>query len=111
MAQPASKLTALVEDLCNLFGQPVIDPLDKSAPPGTLGRRVHAYNALRTLAKPGRDRYCASEDTDDGTLCVLTELHPDNRFNTSGNPHMTVADRDRARRYLVHSEPDPERRA
>lgn len=111
MTQPASKLAALVEDICDLFGQPVIDPLDKSAPPGTLARRIHAYNALRDLAKPGRDWYCADERTDDGTPCILRHDHRNARFNVSGNQHMTVADRDRARRYLVHSEPDPEHRA
>lgn len=105
-----------------VFGNIAIDPIDTSAPSGTQVRRIAAYNALHDLAKAGRDRYCGRTDaTKAGGPCILRDNHSPATFDVRRRgdqnnieSHYTCMDpeqRDRALRYLVHSEPDPNRRA
>ena len=106
-----SRLNTLIDDLRTAFGHPPIDPFDASAPRGTVERRIAAHNALMDVAKPGRDRICgASSGSVNDTPCVLRQDHAPALFDDRWS-HMGVEQRDRARRYLVHSEPDPARRA
>lgn len=108
----ATLLDLLITELRRASNRPVIDPLDKSAPPGTIRRRIDAYNALRELAVAGRDRYCGAPLSGFGMdqVCILKDGHRPSLYDPS-TPHMGVEMRDRAERYLVHSEPDPARRA
>lgn len=105
-----------------VLGRPVIDPIDKSAPRGTQIRRIAAHNALVDLAKPGEHRYCGQTGhTRAGGPCVLREGHSDADFDSEPAPErsmfgrtytcMDVEQRDRALRYLIHSDPDPSNRA
>jgi hypothetical protein len=95
-------------------GRPVIDPLDASAPVGTHIRRIRAYNALMDLAVVGRDRICGkTPQHSPGTAgpCVLREGHAAPEYDDHYPDHMDAEQRDRAERYLTHSDPDPDRRA
>jgi hypothetical protein len=94
-----------------VLGRAAIDPIDANAPAGTQGRRIAAHNALLDLAKPGRDRFCGY--TADSALtgpCILVDGHRNATFDDS-TTHMDAKQRDRAIRYLVHSDPDPKQRA
>lgn len=115
-------LTSLVADLRTIFGRPAIDPIDASAPAGTIERRIAAHNALIDLARPGQHRYCGLKShTRKAGPCILVEGHSPAKFDVDRPRNaqnqatyftcMDVEQRDRAERYLVHSEPDPERRA
>lgn len=93
-----------------MLRRPAIDPIDSSAPLGTQHRRISAYNALFDLARPGRHKYCGYRAASLKGPCVLKDGHADSKFDDT-TAHMDVEQRDRAVRYLVHSEPDPARRA
>jgi hypothetical protein len=88
----------------------MIDPISGTAPVGTQVRRVAAYNTLMDLAVIGRHRFCAKVAEPGMGPCVLRADH-DHATYQPGVTHMDAEQRDRAIRYLVHSEPDPERRA
>jgi hypothetical protein len=108
--QTAKAVKDMVGILRTMFtGTVAIDPVDKDAPAGTQRRRVAAYNALQDLAKPGRDRYCGFAGSG-GSPCVLRVNHHDSRFDDT-TVHMTAEQRERAFRYLTHSNPDPAQRA
>lgn len=101
-------------------GRPIIDPVDASAQLGTQRRRIKAHNALLDLARPGTDRFCGYEEESRTPLrggratagpCVLKEGHHEPGYDTDFPRHMDAEQRDRAERYLTHSDPDPARRA
>jgi len=91
-------------------GDVAVDPLDKDAPLGTQHRRIAAYNALHDLAKPGRDRFCGTRTSAMTGPCVLRDDHKPSEFDDVAS-HMDAEQRERALRYLVHSDPDPAKRA
>lgn len=93
-----------------VLGRTAIDPIDASAPAGTQHKRIAAYNALHDLARPGHDRYCGYSSSALIGPCVLREGHADSQYDRAVS-HMDVEARDRALRYLVHSDPNPEQRA
>jgi hypothetical protein len=125
---PNPSTAAQVKQLVGLIktavlGRVAIDPIDKDAPFGTQIRRIAAYNALQDLAKPGADRFCGStRHTRGGQPCVLRDGHLPSQFDATFHPGTSTVDtndyrclsadgRERALRYLVHSDPDPDKRA
>lgn len=98
-------------------GRPIVSPFDKDAPVGTTRRRIKAHNALLDVAVIGVDRICGIEEESqaDGSTtsgpCVLREGHRSPWYDNQYPYHMDAEQRDRAERYLVHSEPDPDKRA
>ncbi len=109
--ETAKQVRQLVAVLRTAFsGTIAVDPVDKDAPVGTQIRRIAAYNALHDLAKPGRDRYCGARMSAMAGPCILRDGHTDAAFDETC-AHMDASQRERALRYLVHSEPDPAKRA
>lgn len=88
-----------------------VDPIDSAAPRGTQIRRIAAYNALFDLARPGEHRYCGMYYSPVSGPCVLRADHQKAGYDDASLGHMDAEQRDRAIRYLVHSEPDPDKRA
>jgi hypothetical protein len=92
------------------FSLHTVDPISATAPKGTQVRRIAAYNALMDLAVPGRDKYCGTVGLMLGP-CVLKQDHEAPMYDDGASLHMDVEQRDRALRYLVHSDPDATKRA
>jgi hypothetical protein len=100
-------LVTLIDGLRTRAGMPKISPIDADAAPGTQRRRIAAHNALLDVATPFKDRICG-QDTN-GRPCILKDGHKPSEYDTTS--HLNAEGRERAMRYLVHSEPDPAKRA
>lgn len=98
-----------VAELRTRANRPIYDPFDANAPRGTVARRILAHNALIDVAVPGTDRICGI-DVGPGP-CVLREGHVFPRYDDDHPNHMDAEQRDRAERYLSHSDPNPDTRA
>ena len=117
MANPLTdRLSAAVDNLRGTFNLASIDPFDAKVP-GTVRRRIKAHNALLDIARIGRDKICGEQGTRVGNTdsylhgpCILKAGHESSRFVDNWD-HMDAEIRDRAFRYLAHSDPDPATRA
>jgi len=116
-----SRLVQLVDAISDAAGQPRIGPIDPNAPIGTQRQRIAAHNTILDAARPFEDRICGAEGYNVKTgeplhgPCVLKADHVSSDWrdtqNGSGDGHVDAACLARAKRYLVHSEPDKAKRA
>lgn len=116
-----TRLAQLLDTLNDAAGAPRISPVDPKAPVGTQRQRIAAHNTILDEAKPFADRICGDEgyNARNGRAvhgpCVLKLGHTPSDYrdtaNDSSDGHVDAATLHRAKRYLIHSEPDAGKRA
>jgi hypothetical protein len=108
-AAKADRLRGLVAESRKESGLREVDPISETAPLGTQYRRIVAGNLLADIGVLGTDRVCGIL-TDSGAPCVLKEDHRPPRYDEDQPYHADAEQAARARRYLIHSDPDKTKR-
>jgi hypothetical protein len=110
-------LARLIDALNDKLGQPRISPIDPNVSPKAQRTRIAAHNMILSEAKPFADRICGQRPTGihgENVLagpCVLREGHVNDGYPGTYDGHADAETVARAKRYLIHSEPDPAQRA